>query len=262
MYIDESNIDEISALWQDKIGTCSAFMECAPVRSKNIVLAAETMIDFDSKKSVYILKQGELKEIYLDNVVVTYEVGDLVGISALINNCKTTVSTDFSVVVDEYDLSELMEFIRLNETRFSAWNAYLISLLQSFQLLLCHYKKQDVTFHPEVRLYEKGEVIIEEGSHDNEVFTLMSGSASVYVKEALVGDVRRDELFGAIAALTDTPRTATVKADSACSVLVVPSTSFKELLTSRPDTVAKLIEDMARTIISSNEKIVSLESAD
>jgi len=75
-----------------------------------------------------------------------------------------------------------------------------------------------------------------------------------------VGDIRRDELFGAIAALTDTPRTATVKADVSCSVLVVPSTSFKALLTSRPDTVTKLIEDMARTIISTNDKILSLES--
>ena len=101
-------------------------------------------------------------------------------------------------------------------------------------------------------------MIIQQGSKDNEVFTLMSGAAQVIVNDTIVGEVKRDEVFGAIAALTGTPRTATVKAASQCSVLVVPDTHFKELLKSRPDTMTKLIEDMARTIISGNEKIVAL----
>ena len=42
--------------------------------------------------------------------------------------------------------------------------------------------------------------------------------------------------------------------------MVVPSDRFQTLLASRPEMVTKLIEDMAKNIISSNEQIVSLSS--
>jgi CRP/FNR family transcriptional regulator, cyclic AMP receptor protein len=257
MYLDAPALDDVDELWKNTTGSTPFFMNGAPIRSENVMLPMESVIDFSASKSLYILKQGALKETYMNNVVINYEPGDLVGVTSLLNNCKTIVSTDFSVAVDEYNVNELMEFIRSDASRFEAWNTYLLSFMQSYQILTCHHMKQEVQFHPEVRYYDAGDIIIEEGSNDNDVFTLISGKANVYVKDALVGEVMRDELFGAIAALTNTARTATVKAESKCSVLVVPSTSFKELLTSRPDTVAKLIEDMARSIISSNKKIVA-----
>lgn len=257
MYLDDPVLDDVSELWMNSIGSYPFFMNGAPVKSENVMIPVESVIDFSASKSIYILKQGTLKETYMNNTVINYEPGDLVGVTSLLNNCKTLVSADFSVAVDEYNVDELMEFIRSDSSRFTAWNTYLLSFMQSYQILMCHHMKQEVQFHPEIRHYDEGDIIIEEGSNDNDVFTLMSGKAHVYVKDALVGEIMRDELFGAIAALTNTTRTATVKAESKCSVLVVPSTSFKELLTNRPDTVAKLIEDMARSIISSNKKIVA-----
>ncbi|MDH5473810.1 MAG: cyclic nucleotide-binding domain-containing protein, partial [Gammaproteobacteria bacterium] len=118
----------------------------------------------------------------------------------------------------------------------------------------------DAEFHPEIRQYNEQDTIIEEGGTDNEVYTLLSGSADVLVKDTQVGVIKRDEIFGAIAALTGTPRTAKVVATSDCTVLVVPSDRFQDLLKKRPDTVTKLIEDMARTIVASNQKIVDLSS--
>jgi CRP-like cAMP-binding protein len=131
-------------------------------------------------------------------------------------------------------------------------------MIQSFQLIICSYKKDEVMFHPEIRQYSKGQEIIRQGGTDNEVYTLISGAADVIVDNTKVGEIQRDEIFGAIAALTDTPRTAQVMALSECTVLVVPADRFHSLLSSRPETVTKLIEDMARTIISSNEKIITL----
>ncbi|MCW8935000.1 MAG: cyclic nucleotide-binding domain-containing protein [Gammaproteobacteria bacterium] len=260
MYLDDSALHDVSELWANCISSTPSFMNGAPVKTENHMLPTESTIDFSASKSIYILKQGALKETYMNNVVINYEPGDLVGVTSLLNNCKTTVSTDFSVVVDEYNIKELMAFICSDISRFEAWNTYLLSFMQSYQILMCHHMEQEVQFHPEIRHYDEGDIIIEEDSNDNDVFTLISGKANVYVKDALVGEILRDELFGAIAALTNTARTATVKAESKCSVLVVPSTSFKELLISRPDTVAKLIEDMARSIISSNEKIIAQKS--
>lgn len=88
----------------------------------------------------------------------------------------------------------------------------------------------------------------------------MSGNAQALVDDTLVGVVKCDGIFAAIAALTDTPRAAAIKAESACTVLAVPSTKFKDLLKSQPDTVANLVQYMARTIISANEKIIYLSN--
>jgi CRP-like cAMP-binding protein len=73
-----------------------------------------------------------------------------------------------------------------------------------------------------------------------------------------VGEINKDEIFGAIAALTNTRRNASIIATSACDTIVVKSDSFRSLLSARPDTVQKLVNDMARTIVSCNEKILEL----
>ena len=55
-------------------------------------------------------------------------------------------------------------------------------------------------FHPEVRNYEQGDIIIQQGAKGDEVFTLISGNAHALVGETVVGEVKCDEIFGAIAA--------------------------------------------------------------
>ncbi|MCW9013882.1 MAG: cyclic nucleotide-binding domain-containing protein [Gammaproteobacteria bacterium] len=261
MYTDDTTLEECTQLWQNCYDLSQVFLEDAPVKTSDLILPSESTVECNTTKSLYVIKQGILKESYHNNVIINYEPGDLVGADTLLQSKPTKITTDFAITVDEYDGLQLLEYIRADDTRHQAWTQYLMNLIQSYQILMCHHKKQEQQFHPVIRHFDKGATIIQQGSKDNDVFTLMSGSAQVLVGETVVGEIKRDEVFGAIAALTDTPRTATVKAESQCSVLVVPSTQFKELLSSRPDTMAKLVEDMARTIISSNEKIVSLSKA-
>lgn len=87
----------------------------------------------------------------------------------------------------------------------------------------------------------------------------MSGSEKVMINDTEVGEINKDEIFGAIAALTNTKRNASIIATSNCETFVVRSDSFRSLLEARrPDTVQKLINDMARTIVSCNDRIIEL----
>lgn len=149
-----------------------------------------------------------------------------------------------------------------DKNKFFVLNKYLSCLNQCYQLLMAHFNKTDVEFTPEFRQYEKGAVIIEEDTEDDEVYTLMSGSAKVMFNNTEVGEVNKNEIFGAIAALTNTKRTASIVATSNCETIVVKSDNFRGLLTARPDTVQQLISDMARTIISCNERIKDLSNDD
>ncbi len=257
MFTNEPCPDQCIHLWDECRSWAAKFLAGAPLKSENRRLTAESEVDF-SQQSVYLIKEGLLRETLDSRIIINHEEGDLVGLDRLYLTQYTQISTSFAIIVDEYDGQVLVDYIQSDQQRLSAWNQYLISMFKAYQLLAASYNHEELEFRPEIREYEKDDVIIQEGATENEVFTLISGSAQVVVGDTPVGQVHRDEIFGAIAALTGTPRTATVIASSNCTVLVVQSDRFKHLLTTRPDTVEKLIEDMARSIVSSNEKIVAL----
>jgi len=259
MFTTDTSLEECTQLWKSCTEKTAIFLQDAPVKKANITIPCESTIGC-TPESIYLIKQGILKETLQGSSIVHYEDGDLVGADEVFQTGNTTLSTDFAVVVDEYDTQELLEHIFSDSKRNKAWTDYLTGLIKSYKILTAHHKQRETEFHPEVRNYKAGEIIIHQGATGDEVFTLLSGHAQALVDETIVGEVKCDEIFGAIAALTDTPRTATIKAESACTVLVVPSKKFKDLLTSHPDTVANLVQDMARTIISANEKIINLSS--
>ncbi|TNF38992.1 MAG: cyclic nucleotide-binding domain-containing protein [Gammaproteobacteria bacterium] len=262
MYIDEVIPNYCIQLWQQCREQIPLFLSGAPIKNRNLQIRANSSIVPGSQQSVFLIKSGILNEVYENRTIITYEENDLAGADSCLGNKATRIVSDFAVIVDEYDSNSLMQHIRQDEQRFSAWNAYLMNLMQSFQILMCYHKKEEITFQPEVRHYQTGETIITEGAEDNEVFTLLSGSAQAIVGNTPVGEIRTNEIFGAIAALTGARRTANVIATSNCTVLVVPCERFQSLLEARPDTLSKLIEDMARAIKSGNEKIVALSKAE
>ena len=111
---------------------------------------------------------------------------------------------------------------------------------------------------PKITPYRKGAVIIEQGGEGTEVYTLLEGHADVFRDDVRVGEIAADEIFGAIAALMETPRTATVVATCDSTVLALPKKSFVELIEARPATTLKMVEGMAGAIVSLNERLVGL----
>lgn len=258
MYSDSHIPEQCLALWQECQDLLSEIILSAPAKKTSLTLTSQSTLDFNHAQSLYLIKEGILKEYYNETLIINYEEGDLVGIQCLVNNNQTRTTTDFAVQVDEYDIVEFLKYVASDEKRLMKWHVYLANMIQSWQVLVGETAKGDVLFHPEIREYKAGEKIIEQGATDNEVYTLISGSAGVVVDGTQVGEIKCDEVFGAMAALTGTPRTADVIVKSDCTVLVVTSDRFQSLLVNRPETVAKLIEDMARMIVSSNEQIVDL----
>ena len=225
--------------------------------------ADDRQIEFTSplipnSKSVYLVKQGELFEMYDGQLILIYEKGDLVNADSLANQKASTYETDFPAIVTEYDGQEFLDAITADKTRLATWNRYLSCLLQSYQVLISHFSRQDTEYLPEFRQFKKGDVIIEENTEGDEVYTLLNGSAKVMSNDEEVGEIKKDEIFGVIAALTNTKRTATIIATTDCDTLVATSDNFRSILSTRPDIVQKLIQGMARTIVTSNERIIEL----
>ena len=244
-------------LWQECQSLSKSLLEGCPIKTPDLQVDSANPLDSKSS-SVYVVKQGELIEAYDEQLIVIYEKSDLVNADALAQPKLSTYSTDFPALVDEYDGKQLLDNIMADSTRIETWSRYLTCLSQSYQLLACHFSRQDTEYLPEYRQYKKGDVIIEENTEGDEVFTLLNGHAIVMSNGEQVGEIHKNEIFGAIAALTNTPRNASVIANSSCDTLVAKSDDFRYILGTRPDVVHKLVTDMARTIISSNERIIEL----
>lgn len=245
------------ALWQECRSLVPELLNNCAVKSQDLTIDTDNPLDPHSN-SVYLVKQGAIHELYDGQLIVIHETGDLVNADALAHRKLATYDTDFPTLVDEYDGQQFLEAIAADKAKLQNWNRYLSCLSQSYQLLMCHFSKQDKDYLPEFRVYKKGDVIIQEDTEGNEVFTLVNGTVKVTKNNEVVGEIKKDEIFGAIAALTHTKRTATVIATSDCDTLVANSENFRSILATRPDIVQKLIEDMARTIVSSNERIIEL----
>lgn len=257
MFLDQKIPDECKALWQECHQLVPRFLQGATPRSTNQTITTDSVLPQDDNL-IYLITDGILNEYYQDQLILSYEDGDVAGADSLWQAKTTVLRADFAIRVDTYDKHDMIRHILGDAQRSEAWMRYLANLSQSFQILMSHFNRQETSFHPELREYAEGDVIIHEGASDSEVFTLLSGSAHAMIGDTLVGEINTDEIFGAIAALTGTPRTASIIAQTDCTALVVQADKFRNLIAVRPDTVTKLVEDMTRTIVSCNEKIVDL----
>ena len=248
-------------LWQTCHSLAPELLKNSAIEPQYLTITSKSPLD-PSSGSVYLIQEGTISETYDRQVIVIYEEGDLMGADGLLQPKSTRYENDFAVKVAEYDGQQFIDEIFNDKDKFLIWNQFLSCLSQSYQLLMCHFSQQDTRFSPEFRHFDKGDVIIEENTEGDEVFTLVSGSAKVMFNNTEVGEINKDEIFGAIAALTNTKRNASIIATDHCDTLVVKSDSFRGLLAARPDTVQKLINDMARTIVSCNERIIELSQSE
>jgi len=100
-----------------------------------------------------------------------------------------------------------------------------------------------------------GEVLIRQGDEPDHVFIIIDGHAEVFVDGLKVGDVAKEEIFGAMAVFTEEKRTATVIASTACTVMLIPKDQFLAMTQSNPKIAHSLIESMAKKINTLNRQL-------
>ncbi len=208
----------------------------------------------------FLLKDGSIAYKRTGKFLYFLEAGDLLGYEEPCMQTPADFALEFAVVVDEYDRQELLGKISADEELRRFWDEYLGCRLSMYLLLVSGLVRNESETPPTIMHYAADEVIIEQGSIGEEVFTMVEGHADVYLDEVKVGEILADEIFGALAALTGTPRTAKVIATKRSIVLALKKANFIDLISNRPNTAVKLVEDMARTIVALNRAVVSYKS--
>jgi sulfate permease, SulP family len=104
------------------------------------------------------------------------------------------------------------------------------------------------------RTYATGEVVIQEGSRDRDLFLMARGTASVRVEVPGQGRQRRlasfsaGTVFGEVALLDGEPRSATVSADEDAVCYVLPEDAFHALVGDHHAIAIKLLTNLGREL--------------
>ncbi|MFE8070626.1 cyclic nucleotide-binding domain-containing protein [Marinobacteraceae bacterium S3BR75-40.1] len=208
--------------------------------------------------NLYFVEDGILEAVSGDNTVYYLEPGDLVGMQKLGNQRLPLIRANAAVKLARIDQETFQEAAGTSPQ----FKHYLMLLATFFAEACCQQDGEQTGSRPEFKTFKADEVIIQEGDPADEVYDLISGEATVYVKGQEVGKVAMNEIFGAMAALTKTPRTATVVATKPCTCVAVPVDEFISLIRSQPRTSLSLMENMANQILAMNQKLVDVIQKD
>jgi CRP-like cAMP-binding protein len=98
------------------------------------------------------------------------------------------------------------------------------------------------------RSFAPGQVLAQEGQGGIGFFVIEEGEARVDVGGQEVSRLRRGDYFGEIALIADSPRTATVTADTDVTTLGLTSWEFRPLVEMNASIAWKLLETLAKRV--------------
>jgi CRP/FNR family transcriptional regulator, cyclic AMP receptor protein len=95
-----------------------------------------------------------------------------------------------------------------------------------------------------------GRAIVEEGKGGVGFFVIQAGTANVSVGGNVVRTLGPGDHFGEIALIADTPRTATITADTELQCFGITAWHFRPLVESNPTLAWKMLVGLARQMTS------------
>src|SRR5467141_2213546 len=101
-----------------------------------------------------------------------------------------------------------------------------------------------------LRLFGRGEPVIEEGAAGDSMFVMLRGAAKVFVSKngskIQVATLGAGDCFGEMSVLTGEPRSATVRADGDCYVMEIGKPVMAEVLSGAPSCMEQLSQLLAQ----------------
>ncbi len=226
-------------------------------------IPVDTRLSAEQLRQILLVEDGEIQCWYYGRQLVAYEKGDMIWLGASPEfGTHFELKCDLAAEIRRYDPDTVFAALRADSVLSGIWDMAIGQMLLYFKIAAASLLPKAAPLNPEFRYFDAGETIVRENEPGDEILTLSDGEAEVSVNGVVVGEICADEIFGAIAALTGTARTATVIARTPCMVFAVPKDDFLELVKNRPSLIEKLVSGMAKTIVSLNRRIVAEQPDD
>lgn len=257
LYETNPSIEKIALNIKDKFKVLFDLLE---IKFEDVVLNSQSLVSSAkvNSDSIFWITEG-VASYKLNNKVLYYlDKGDCILPNRDWVDNTGEYWSDFAIKVKQVKFDNFMRVLCKDEEALILWNEIKSYQLQCLHRMLNSLISVESTLQPDFENAEEDEVLISQNSAGTDVYTLIEGELEVLVDGVKVGIIESDEIFGALAALTGTKRTATVKSITPSLYMKLPVDRFKELMVNRPNTVLKMIEDLSKTVVALNGKVVEL----
>lgn len=210
-----------------------------------------------NQNRAFVIEQGAVGHEQEGKTLFHYDEGDIIGLEIVEGMPRAKFYAESPVVLRPFDREALWQAAMENTTKARQWGDYLLAECARHSAVIASLDTPTDKASLGFQTYAAGETIIEEGTESDTVYSIVEGHAEVFVKGIKVGEVLEDEIFGAMSLLTNSPRTASVIADSRCLVMVVPRNQFETMIKTHPRICLSLMENMARQIVALNHKVTA-----
>lgn len=232
--------------------------DLAPAGTEIELDACENLAAKLEDSNTYLLKEGSIQMVIDQRPLFFLQAGDLLGLRHGLDLTGWHYQNDDPVTLLAYDRRELLRHIGASDKRQEQYNFYLLGQSTLMIDALSRLKQPEVKPITGYQHFAPGEELIHQGEVAEHVFVIIEGHAEAWVDGEKVGDVGKDEIFGAMAVFTHEVRSATVIATEPCTVMVIPKDQFLSLMQHNPRIASSLIESMARRIDMMNKEITVL----
>lgn len=120
-----------------------------------------------------------------------------------------------------------------------------------------------VAFTSELCTYDGGQILFEAGDAADSAYVIMQGEVEIIVEteagpivEVVLG---RNELVGELGVLTNSPRSATVRARDGLVALRITDDMFHKLIAENPEVALDVMRQLSDKIVRSHEQFVGLQ---
>lgn len=209
---------------------------------------------------LFIIDSGLIHALVDNRPVFYLQEGDLLGLRQGLDLPECQYNSEETIHLTPYNRRDVFQHIAADDQRQELFTQYLLGHSALFTDALARLRQPEIRPSTGFQSFAAGEELINQGDIAEHVFIIIEGHAEAWVNGEKVGDVEKDEIFGAMAVFTEERRTATVIASEPCTVMVIPKDQFLSLMRSNPRIAHSLIESMARRIDLMNKEITHLRS--
>ncbi|WP_020208317.1 Crp/Fnr family transcriptional regulator [Gilvimarinus chinensis] len=209
---------------------------------------------------LYLVRSGQIYFSIENKPTLIFSRGDIIGLTRMLSLPGGTYHCDETVELQPCDRDTLIHHVCSDESLQKLWSYFLVAQLSWLQQALAQEIRKEFQPNAGFLRYSAGDTIIQQGDDADLVYTLLEGSAQAVCDGVIVGDILRDEIFGALAVFTGQKRIASVTAKTDCTVLTVKKEEFIQLVEHQPHICIGLIEEMAQKIKSLNNQLSVTDS--
>ena len=120
-----------------------------------------------------------------------------------------------------------------------------------------------LAFTSELCTFDASEVLFEAGDAPDSAYVIMEGAVEIVAETeagpVVEGVLGTNELFGELGVLTNSPRSATIRAQDRLVALRITDEMFLKLLAENPEVALDVMRQLSEKLVRSHEQFVELQ---